>query len=220
MQNQNNNQIGVSSPASYPEVNPNLGYTDVIKQLEDALKFDAQRVQLLMQQGTISTSQGQYLITQLARKYNEINKYKTSVPAQNAVAQNLPLEQVQVPENPMDLFIQEHPDFFKKGARASVLDYIKDLNMDKDEISKIAQIVEGLETSAIDGYLKQSAHEKSLNDENALAKSKLTSYAQNASKDATNGRIFTREDIGRMTLDEFAKNEKLIMDQVKQGLIK
>ena len=92
--------------------------------------------------------------------------------------------------------------------------------MDKDEISKIAKIVEGLETSAVDGYLKKSAHEKSLNDENAVAKSKLTSYAQNAPKDATNGRIFTREDIGRMTVDEFAKNEKLIMDQVKQGLIK
>ena len=120
----------------------------------------------------------------------------------------------------MELFIQEHPDFFKKGARASVLDYIKDLDMDKDEISKIAKIVEGLETSAVDGYLKKSAHEKSLNDENAVAKSKLTSYAQNAPKDAANGRIFTREDIGRMTVDEFAKNEKLIMDQVKQGLIK
>lgn len=218
MQNQNNNnQVGVSSTASYPDSN---GYVDVIKQLEDALRCDAQRVQMLMQQGTISTSQGQYLITQLARKYNEINAFKTSVPSQNANVQPLPLEQVQVPENPMELFIQEHPDFFKKGARASVLDYIKDLDMDKDEISKIAKIVEGLETSAVDGYLKKSAHEKSLNDENAVAKSKLTSYAQNAPKDAANGRIFTREDIGRMTVDEFAKNEKFIMDQVKQGLIK
>ena len=33
-------------------------------------------------------------------------------------------------------------------------------------------------------------------------------------------RIFTREDIGKMTSEEFTKNEKLIMDQVKQGLIK
>ena len=217
MQNQNNNQIGISSPASYQGANPSLDYTDVIKQLEDALRCDAQRVQLLMQQGTISTSQGQYLMTQLARKFNEINMCKNSVPMQNATAQNLP---PQTSENPMEMFMQEHPDFFKKGARGTVLDYIKDLNMNKDEISKIAQIVEGLETSAIEGYLKQSAHEKSLNDENAIAKSKLTSYAQNASKDATTGRIFTREDIGRMTVDEFAKNEKLIMDQVKQGLIK
>lgn len=220
MQNLNNNQIGISSTATYQGSNPSLGYTDVIKQLEDALKCDVQRVQLLMQQGTISTSQGQYLMTQLARKYNEINNCKNTVPSQNAIAQPLPTTQPQVPENPMDLFLQENPDFFKKGARGSVLDYIKDLGMDKDEISKIAQLVEGLESSAVESYLKKSAHEKSLNDENAVAKSKLTSYAQNASKDATNGRIFTREDIGRMTLDEFAKNEKLIMDQVKQGLIK
>ena len=64
MQNQNNNnKVGVSSTASYPDSN---GYVDVIKQLEDALRCDAQRVQMLMQQGTISTSQGQYLITQRA----------------------------------------------------------------------------------------------------------------------------------------------------------
>ena len=212
---------GISSTASYQVENPNLGYTDVIKQLEEALKCDVQRVQLLMQQGTISTSQGQYLMTQLARKYNEIINCKNTVPSQNVTAQPITAEQqAQVPENSMDLFIKENPDFFKKGARATVLDYIKDLDMDKDEISKIAQIVEGLESSAVDSYLKKSAHEKSLNDENVVAKSKLTSYAQNASKDATNGRIFTREDIGRMTLEEFAKNEKLIMNQVKQGLIK
>ena len=33
-------------------------------------------------------------------------------------------------------------------------------------------------------------------------------------------KVFTREDIGRMSGEEFAKNEKLIMEQVKQGLIK
>ena len=92
--------------------------------------------------------------------------------------------------------------------------------MPEDEISKIAQIVEKLENSAVDGYLRKSAHEKSLNDENLAAKSKLTSYAQNAQGNSNFDRIFTREDIGNMSGDEFTKNEKLIMDQVKQGLIK
>jgi hypothetical protein len=92
--------------------------------------------------------------------------------------------------------------------------------VDKDEISKIAKLVEKLEASAIDSYLKKSAHEKSLNDENSAAKSKLTSYAQNATTDSNNNRIFTREEIGKMSGDEFAKNEKLIMEQVRQGFIK
>ena len=88
-----------------------------------------------------------------------------------------------------------------------MLNYIKDLDMDKDEISKIAQLVENLENLAVDGYLKKSAHEKSLNDENFAAKSKLTSYAQNASGNSGIDRIFTREDIGRMSGEEFAKTK-------------
>ena len=92
--------------------------------------------------------------------------------------------------------------------------------MDKDEISQVAKIVEQLENSAINSYLKKSAHEKSLNDENSAAKSKLNAYAQNSTGNSNMNRIFTREDIGKMTSEEFTKNEKLIMDQVKQGLIK
>ena len=92
--------------------------------------------------------------------------------------------------------------------------------MDKDEISKIAKMIEALENSAIEGYLKQSAHDKTINDENLAAKSKLTSYAQNASLDSNNNKVFTREEIGKMSGDEFVKNEKLIMEQVRQGLIK
>jgi hypothetical protein len=92
--------------------------------------------------------------------------------------------------------------------------------MDKDEISKIAKMIETLENSAIDGYLKKSAHDKTLNDENTAAKSKLTSYAQNSAIDGNNNKVFTREEIGKMSGDEFVKNEKLIMEQVRQGLIK
>ena len=68
--------------------------------------------------------------------------------------------------------------------------------------------------------MKKSAYEKSLNDENALAKSKLTAYAQNAPGDQNFNRIFTREEIGRMSGEEFTKNEKMIMNQLKNGLIK
>lgn len=219
MQNQVNEQTlnGISSPAVNPQTNLSANYVDIIKQLEMAIKSDVQRIVFLMQQGTINENQGQVLLTQLAKKMDEINNCENTIPQVNQ-----PMQAVNpsVPQSPMDLFNAEKPGFFDGPGRADVLNYIKDLDMDKDEISKIAQLVENLENLAVDGYLKKSAHEKSLNDENFAAKSKLTSYAQNASGNSGIYRIFTREDIGRMSGEEFAKNEKLIMDQVKQGLIK
>lgn len=223
MQNQSDEQFlfnkkSISSPAVSPQANSMTDYVDIIQQLEQAIRMDVQRVQLLLQQGVISQSQGQYLITQLAKKADEINKCKDAVSPLNA-QDRMPDSEVQA-QNPFDVFNQENPDFFNCAGRADVLNYIKNYGLDKDEIYQIAQLIENLENSAIDGYVKKSAHEKSLNDENLAAKSKLTAYAQKAQNGSNYGRIFTREDIGNMSGEEFTKNEKLIMDQVKQGLIK
>ncbi len=222
MQNQSDeqflrNQNSISSPAVSPQANSMTNYVDIIQQLEQAIRLDVQRVQLLLQQGVISQSQGQYLMTQLAKKADEINKCRDAVSTLNVQP---PMSDSEVQENPFDVFNQENPGFFNCAGRADVLNYIKNYGLDKDEIYQIAQLIENLENSAIDGYLKKSAHEKSLNDENLAAKSKLTAYAQKAPKGSIYGRIFTREDIGNMSGEEFTKNEKLIMDQVKQGLIK
>lgn len=214
---QNNNFLnGVLSGAVMPQLN----YVDAIQQLEQTLGTDAKRIQLLMQQGTISNVQGKYLLKTLIDKFKEISLCKQIIP--NASAQtsvpntNTPEGQ----EKPLDLFNKENPDFFKSEGRMNVLDYIKGLDVDKDEITKIAGLVEKLEQSAVDSYLKKSAHNKSLNDENSAAKSKLTSCAQNPTFDGNNNRIFTRADIGKMSGEDFIKNEKLIMEQLKQGLIK
>ena len=198
MQNQQFN--GISSSAVTPQIN----YQNILGQLLTALAVNAQKEQLVKQLGNNEQ------IQQLISAFNETNKQNN-----NAVSDaNTPAV------NPFDLFNQENPGFFEKSARGDVLNYIKDLDMDKDEISKIAKMIEALENSAIEGYLKQSAHDKTINDENLAAKSKLTSYAQNASLDSNNNKVFIREEIGKMSGDEFVKNEKLIMEQVRQGLIK
>lgn len=229
MQNQISGQVpqsiqnGISSPAVSSQANPNTGYNDMFYQLEQAVGANVQRVKELLQQGKITQEQGQYLMAQLAGKAQQINTYKASL-AQNAVpAQNVQASQILQPEvsqNPIDLFNQENPGFFDSEGRADVLNYIKGLDMDKDEILQISQLVEKLENSAVDKYLKKSAYEKSLNDENAAAKGKLTAYTRNASADNIMNRIFTREDIGNMSGEEFTKNEKIIMDQLRQGLIR
>lgn len=206
---------GISPQAVTPQIN----YVDVVQQLEQALNTDAQRLQLLIQQGVITQQQGLYLMNNLAETQKKLDLCKQSIPMAQDV--ELSVQDSQQPFlNPLELFSQENPGFFDKDGRSDLLDYLKNLDVDKDEISKIAKLVEKLETSAVEGYLKKSAHEKSLNDENSAAKSKLTSYAQNAVNDSNNNRIFTREEIGKMSGDEFAKNEKLIMEQVRQGFIK
>lgn len=216
MQNQINmqNLNNISSSA----VSPQMNYTDIISQLEQAIATDTLRLQNLLQQGVITKQQGQYLMAQLAKRANEINMCKNSVPFPIQVSQDSQTQASQM--TPLESFKQENPDFFNAKSRGAVLDYIKNYNLDKNEISQVAKLVEQLENSAVDSYLKKSAHEKSLNDENSAAKSKLNSYAQNTTGSSNMNRIFTREDIGKMSNDEFTKNEKLIMDQVKQGLIK
>ena len=197
MQNQQFN--GISSSAVTPQIN----YQNILGQLLAALAVNAQKEQSVQQFS--NNEQIQQLISAL----NETNNQKNAVSdAQTPVL------------NPLDLFNKENPGFFDKSARSDVLNYIRNFDMDKDEIAKIAKMIETLENSAIEGYLKQSAHDKTLNDENSAAKSKLTSYAQNAILDGNNNKVFTREEIGKMSGDEFVKNEKLIMEQVRQGLIK
>ncbi len=210
-------QNSISSAA----VTPQLNYVDIIQQLENALSTDVQRLELLMQQGVVNQAQGQYLLTQLGQKAQMLQSCKQALPTQPVNTQTqIPQQPTEKVQNPWDLFNQENPGFFEQAGRGDVLNYLKSLDVDKDEISKIAKLVEEVENSAIDSYLKKSAHEKSLNDENSAAKSKLTAYAQNAAQNGNANRIFTREDIGNMSGEEFAKNEKLIFEQAKQGLIK
>lgn len=213
---------GISSPAVSPQVNPNMGYKDPFYQMEQSIGAQVSQVKNLVQQGVITQQQGHNLLAQLVGKAQQLNMYKNSQ-LMNAIDSGFNNPQIQsVPQtpNPMELFNQERPGFFEAEGRGDVLNYIKGFDMDKDEILRIAQLVEGLENSAVDKYLKKSAYEKSLNDENALAKSKLTAYAQNAPADQNFNRIFTREEIGRMSGEEFTRNEKMIMQQLKEGLIK
>lgn len=213
---------GISSPAVSPQVNPNMGYKDPFYQMEQSIGAQVSQVKNLVQQGILTQQQGHNLLAQLVGKAQQLNMYKNSqlMNAADGGYNNPQIQSMPQAPNSMELFNQERPGFFDAEGRGDVLNYIKGFDMDKDEILRIAQLVEGLENSAVDKYLKKSAYEKSLNDENALAKSKLTAYAQNAPADQNFNRIFTREEIGKMSGEEFTRNEKMIMQQLKEGLIK
>ena len=223
MQNKNINDI--SSAAVSPDSQPKLGYKDVLYQLEQLVGQDVGTVKDLVQNGIITEQQGHIFMNQLTEKAQQINAYKNALNQKLEQDTTLPEtfednKMSYVQKTPLELFNQEKPEFFAKSGRADLLNYLKGYDMDKDEILQIVQLVEGLEKSAVENYLRKTEYEKSLNDENAIAKSKLTAYAQNAPSDSNFSRVFTREEIGNMSGDEFTKNEKAIMQQMRQGMIK
>lgn len=113
-------------------------------------------------------------------------------------------------------------DFFNKNGRLEVLNYLKGLgtNFDNDEVNQITKLVETVEQNAVKNYLDNLRHGENFERENAEAKQKLNTIAQNATTASPYQRLFTRADIGKMSTAEFLKNEKLIMDQLKKGQIK
>lgn len=78
MQNQVNSQIpnNISSSAVNPQTNSAANYVDIIQQLEQAIKTDFQRLQLLMQQGVLNQNQGQFLMSQLVKKQTKLTNVK------------------------------------------------------------------------------------------------------------------------------------------------
>ena len=216
---QNEILSGISALAGNPQQN----YGSVIPMLKQALNSDMQKIQLLMKCGVINNSVGQQAMVELAGKSYVVDLINNMQSLLNQNANTAPAAEQSIqkePQNPFEAFNSENPGFFEKAGRGEVLEYIKNLDVDKDEISKIAKLVELIENSAVDSYLKQTSHEKSLNEENAAAKSKLTSYAQNSSKNRDFEKIFTREGIGDLSGEEFAKNEKIIAEQFRLGLLK
>lgn len=162
---------------------------------------DINTIQNLVQSGVMTQEQGQNLMNYVTQKaFEKYTLSQETAPDQNSVL----------------------PEFFNKDGRIDVFDYLKNSNVDfdKDELSKISEMVEKIENSAIERYLKEQEHEKTLNSENESAKQRLRANAQNSGSDGLKNLVFTREQIGKMSGAEFAKYERTIMDQLKKGLIK
>jgi hypothetical protein len=122
MQNQiNSNNISSSA------VTPQMNYTDIVSQLEQAIATDTLRLQTMLQQGVITKQQGQYLMAQLAKRANEINMCKNSVPFPNQAQTQQPQTQNQM--SPLETFTEQNPEFFNVGGRNAVLDYISIIHL-------------------------------------------------------------------------------------------
>ena len=179
---------------------------------------DINMISNLVETGVMTQEQGQNLMNYVTKKAFEkyIASQSSETPNKISALASTITEQEQKTQNmPM-------PDFFNKDGRLDVYDYLKnsEIEFDNGEISKISDLVEKIENSAIERYLKEKEHEKALNNENEFAKQRLRANAQNTSSDGLKNLVFTREQIGKMSGAEFAKHERAIMDQLKKGLIK
>ena len=188
-----------------------------LQSIKQTVLKDIQVIENLVQTGAMTQEQGQNLMNYVTKKAFE--KYTLSQQnSQNPVnmMQQAPSAVQNVPA--ADVV----PEFFNRDGRLDVFDYLKNSNaaFDQDELSKISALVEKIENTAIERYLREKNHEKTLNSENEAAKQKLRAYAQNSAYDGNKNLVFTREKIGKMSGAEFAKYERMIMDQLRKGLIK
>lgn len=202
-------------------------------QIENALSQDFNKIQTLVKAGLINSTQGQSLKKEVLKnafdKLVQTEKIKRALsPAlqqnlQTSLKTNKMPESYQVYKNEVfEEFSKNNPDFFASEGRKEVLNYLKsdDVIIGKDELSKISNIIRIVEKAAIERYLENMAHEKTLKNSNESAKQKLTANAQKLSSSGNISRTFTREQIGKMSSKEFAKYESAIMEQLKKGYIK
>lgn len=180
--------------------------------LRNKLKQDLINVQNLLNSGVIDRQQGQNLMNYFLR---------TAFENSTQMAEDFPKTTFDK-NSAFQEFEKENPKFFSGEGRSEILNYLKsdEIQFDKDELSKIAKIVEQVEKSAIDRYLKKVAHEENLEKSNNEAKSRLQANAQKSNGDGKNLQPFTREQLSKMTSAEFLKHEPLIMEQLRKGLIK
>ncbi len=184
-------------------------------QVEKLVENDLNAIRALMGMGLIDREQGQNLMKQVIKNaYTNVTTQQHDETSQQPTAQ-------QPAVDAFAEFAALNPDFFNQAGRSDVLTYLKNspVNFDKDELLQISKLVEALEQNAVDRYLKKEEYGKTLNDENNIAKQRLTANAQ-SSNASDNNRVFTRAQIGKMSGDEFTKYEAAIMEQLRRGLIK
>ena len=215
MENQNTKQVSPNADSQIQQTNVQFNDAENVKQMA---VNDINMISNLVETGVMTQEQGQNLMNYVTKKAFEkyIASQSSETPNKISALASTITEQEQKTQNmPM-------PDFFNKDGRLDVYDYLKnsEIEFDDGEISKISDLVEKIENSAIERYLKEKEHEKALNNENEFAKQRLRANAQNTSSDGLKNLVFTREQIGKMSGAEFAKHERAIMDQLKKGLIK
>lgn len=180
--------------------------------ISEELKKNLNNLQIVLNSGLINPQQGQNLLNHIIQEALNMNVQNMREDLTTQISD----------KESSNGFTSSEAKFFDIAGRNEVINYLKsgNVSVDKDELSRIAKLVETIENSAVERYIQKVAHEQNLEKSNLQAKQKLQANAQNTKSECKNLAPFTREQIGKMTSAEFLKNEALIMNQLKKGLIK
>lgn len=180
--------------------------------ISEEFKKNLKNLQIVLTSGLINPQQGQNLLNHIIQEALNMNVQNMREDLTTQISDN----------ESSNGFTSSEAKFFDIAGRNEVINYLKsgNVSVDKDELSRIAKLVETIENSAVERYIQKVAHEQNLEKSNLQAKQKLQANAQNTKSECKNLAPFTREQIGKMTSAEFLKNEALIMSQLKKGLIK
>lgn len=180
--------------------------------ISEEFKKNLNNLQIVLNSGLINPQQGQNLLNHIIQEALNMNVQNMREDLTTQISD----------KESSNGFTSSEAKFFDIAGRNEVINYLKsgNVSVDKDELSRIAKLVETIENSAVERYIQKVAHEQNLEKSNLQAKQKLKANAQNTKSECKNLAPFTREQIGKMTSAEFLKNEALIMNQLKKGLIK
>lgn len=180
--------------------------------ISEEFKKNLKNLQIVLTSGLINPQQGQNLLNHIIQEALNMNVQNMREDLTTQISD----------KESSNGFTSSEAKFFDIAGRNEVISYLKsgNVSVDKDELSRIAKLVETIENSAVERYIQKVAHEQNLEKSNLQAKQKLQANAQNTKSECKNLAPFTREQIGKMTSAEFLKNEALIMSQLKKGLIK
>lgn len=180
--------------------------------ISEEFKKNLNNLQIVLTSGLITPQQGQNLLNHIIQEALNMNVQNMREDLTTQISD----------KESSNGFTSSEAKFFDIAGRNEVINYLKsgNVSVDKDELSRIAKLVETIENSAVERYIQKVAHEQNLEKSNLQAKQKLQANAQNTKSECKNLAPFTREQIGKMTSAEFLKNEALIMSQLKKGLIK
>lgn len=180
--------------------------------ISEEFKKNLKNLQIVLTSGLINPQQGQNLLNHIIQEALNMNVQNMREDLTTQIGD----------KESSNGFTSSEAKFFDIAGRNEVINYLKsgNVSVDKDELSRIAKLVETIENSAVERYIQKVAHEQNLEKSNLQAKQKLQANAQNTKSECKNLAPFTREQIGKMTSAEFLKNEALIMSQLKKGLIK
>lgn len=200
-------EMGLSAPKD-----ENFYLKQKTQKIKQELDSNINKVEKLVLSGMINSDMGRNLKKHILQKAFDdiITKEKNQELTQNSNTQVF------------DEFEKQSGKFFDIDGRKDVLNYLKHetSQMSLNDLNKISEIIKIVEKSAITRYINKIAHDKSLKESNEQAKKKLTANAQFTSNGINLSQTFTREQIGKMTCAEFAKYEKAIMKQLREGKIR